>query len=170
MVCCFNTTSARMSPSINKESDMMTLTFDSNTLYTMIREYYLDKFPSFCNYNRITRITNIYTDILTKFLNNNNCPAKAYIKESDFGLRDYYLEKSLDIISKIPPQEQDHILNYIDTELNNSLKKIMDDMTDMHQWLILEGYIGECRDGKNKVTLFMTTKFIDKEKLILSHT
>lgn len=145
--------------------------FTINELYSIIRGYYLNKFPdkspekeNKASRNNIQK-TIIYTNILSEKLKDYGIYANV-INSNDDGV--YHLEVLDETFDAAKSNEETaQIKNKIEN-LEKELNNLMLDIVNMHRWLVAENYIETTGDSYGILNFIMTTKFIDKKILILS--
>lgn len=143
--------------------------YSANELYKMIRNYYINLFPQEGSYERISEQRDIYTEILSDHVKGDGFPVFVGFEPNIFsGPKQYFAKKILEDMVHLPESEQRRIIDFVDVELTKNLNKVMTDIIDMHTWLVNEGYIIKRVENKT-TTLYMSTKFLDKDVLIYNN-
>ena len=143
--------------------------YSANELYEMIRNYYIKIFPQECSYKKISEQKDIFTEIFADHMKSDGFPVFVGFEPTAFsGPKQYLVEKILEDMVKLPESEQIRIMDFVDVELPRKLNKIMTDIIDMHTWLVNEGYIIKRVENKT-TTLYMSTKFLDKDVLMYNN-
>lgn len=143
--------------------------YSANELYEMIRNYYIKIFPQEGSYEKISEQRDIYTEILADHMKGDGFPVFVGFEPTMLsGPKQYLVEKILEDMVKLPESEQRRIMDFVDVELPRKLNKVMTDIIDMHTWLVNEGYIIKRVENKT-TTLYMSTKFLDKDILMYNN-
>ncbi|WP_330544484.1 hypothetical protein V0242_11725 [Aeromonas hydrophila] len=138
--------------------------YNVDTLYEIIRDYYLSCFPYATSYLSITPRSDIFTVAITNYLNKTGCPVTIKFEAQKFvTAKDYFIEKDLEKIRVMPTEQQHKIIDFIDTNLTEELNKVMSDLIAMHSWLVQDEYITKSIEN-NASKMYMSSKFINTEK------
>lgn len=138
--------------------------YNVDTLYEIIRDYYLSCFPYSTSYMSITSRSNIFTAAITNYLNKSGLPVTIKFEAEKFAsAKNYLIEKDLNKIRAIPTEQQQGIIDFIDTNLAGELNKVMNDLIAMHSWLVQDEYISKSIEN-NASKMHMSSKVINMEK------
>jgi len=138
--------------------------YNVETLYEIIRDYYLSCFPHATSYESITPHSNMFTAAITNYMNKSGCPVIIKFETQKFvSTKNYFIEKDLDKIIVMPTEQQHSIIDFIDTNLTGELNKVMSDLIAMHSWLVQDEYITKLVVN-NISKMYMSSKFINIEK------
>ncbi|WP_337240262.1 hypothetical protein [Proteus faecis] len=146
--------------------------FNANELYGMIKHSYLNMFPVEPEKYLNNKFTNIYINTINIYLYNKNVPVTItfnddYLNDNENkAFEDNLIARKNPVkISKLPPEEQESIIDYIDNDLESQLYSIVADMMDMHNWLLLNGYLNTYILDNKKYT-YITEKYIKTSSIL----
>lgn len=140
--------------------------FNADSLYNMLKDAYLEMFPVEPKKYLNAEFTNIYMNTLNIYYQKKGLPVtitftEEYINNGKLGnfQDNLAVRKDDNKISQLTKDEQNNINEYIDETLEYEIYSIIEDIKDMHTWLILNDYLSNYEDN-NLVYTYITEKYI----------
>ncbi|HEM8209817.1 hypothetical protein AB6F89_11400 [Providencia hangzhouensis] len=140
--------------------------FNADSLYNMLKDTYLEMFPVEPSKYLHPEFTNIYIHSLNVYYQKRDLPvtitfSEQYLNSGKLGefQDNIVIRKNLETISKLTADEQDKIIEYVDDTLEYEVGSILQDIKDMHTWLILNDYLSEYEEN-GLVHTYITEKYI----------